>query len=189
MAGGREFDPGKFKEMVLFFAERSAPEVDPRMSRVKLNKLLYRADFEAFRLLGQSITGETYIWGEFGPMASHLPMAETELGNRGYLEYELDKSGPQDRKVPIAREPSDPLQFEPEERVVMEAALVELADRGGKAASAWSHEESVGWRLRDEHPEIREEPIPYEIDLVASGPAPASAVARLRDRVLAGHWD
>ena len=42
---------------------------------VKLNKLLYRADFEAFRLLGHPITGETYEKQEFGPVArsTHPP--------------------------------------------------------------------------------------------------------------------
>lgn len=189
MAGGREFNAAKFREMVLFFAERSAPQVDPKMSRVKLNKLLYRADFEAYRLLGQSITGETYVWGPYGPMASHLPKAEEELGARGHLEYKIDTSGPYERKIPIALEGSDPLQFDPHERVIMEATLVELAEHGGRSASDWSHEESVGWRLRDANEALRREPIPYESDLVASTPAPPSAVARLRDRVLTNSWD
>ena len=57
------------------------------MSRVKLNKLMYRADFESFRLLGRSMTGATYIKGEYGPMVKDLPDRETaEFSRTGVRE-------------------------------------------------------------------------------------------------------
>jgi len=73
LAGEREFNPAKFKELILMLAERSAS--DSRMSRVKLNKLLYLVDFESYRLLGRSMAGATYIKGKHGPMAAQLPQA------------------------------------------------------------------------------------------------------------------
>jgi hypothetical protein len=184
MAGSREFDSGRFKEAVLYFAERSSEEVDPQMSRVKLNKLLFRADFEAFRLLGQSITGATYLRGEHGPMAAQLPISEEELGRAGYLHYRIDESGPFERKIPIADESADAEQFSAAERGIMDRALQELAPYGGKGASVWSHEESAGWRLTPE-----EEVIPYETAIIASEPGPDDAVERLRQRVVSGHWE
>src|SRR6266571_5370947 len=113
MAGRTEFDSGKFKELVLLLAARSKD--DPLMSRVKLNKLLYRSDFEAFRLLGHSITGASYIRGEHGPMAAELPRAEDELSARGYLTWELRPAGPYTQKAPIANELPDESQFSSEE--------------------------------------------------------------------------
>jgi Protein of unknown function (DUF4065) len=184
MAGNRDFDSGRFKELVLYLAERSGEEVDPRMSRVKLNKLLYRSDFEAFRLLGVSITGATYIKGEHGPMAEQLPLAEEELGRAGYLHYRTDETGPFPRKVPIADESADEQQFSDDERKIIDRALEELAPHGGKGASKWSHEESVGWRLTKE-----DHVIPYETSIIASEPGPPSTVERLKRRVLSGIWD
>lgn len=173
MAGGIEFDGAKFKELVLLLALRSTD--DPRMSRVKLNKLLYRADFEAFRILGRSITGATYIKGEFGPMAKELPMAEDQLGARGYLTWRAEEEGPHTRKVPQAIEGADAQLFTPDELAIVDAALAELAAHGGKGASEWPHEESAGWRAKQPG-----ETINYETALIDPRPADAEAVEFLR---------
>lgn len=165
MAGRKEFDSGKFKELVLLFAERSAQ--DPLMSRVKLNKLLYWSDFEAFRQLGASITGATYIKGEYGPMAAELPLAEDELASRGYLHYETRSVGPHAQKVPIADEKADEAQFGMRELEIVDAALALLRWHGGKGASDWSHQQSAGWRVKELN-----EPIPYETAIVLLEPAP-----------------
>jgi hypothetical protein len=188
MAGGREFSSGKFKELILLFAERSAadPVMRSRMSRVKLNKLLYLADFEAFRLLGHSITGATYVRGEHGPMAYELPLAEDELGRGGLLSWRVEQlADGVSQKVPVAEQAADPSVFESDELPIIEYALKELAEHGGKAAADWSHDDSVGWRLAKEDLER----IPYETSIIASEPAPAKTVARLRDRVLSGNWE
>lgn len=165
MAGRREFDSGKFKELVLLLAARSKD--DPLMSRVKLNKLLYRCDFESFRILGQSMTGAQYVRGEFGPMAAELPGAEKDLGKRGYLGYRSEGVGPYTQKIPIALEPPDERQFTSEEHTIIAAALAELLPYGGKAASDWSHEHSAGWRVKK-----MDEAIPYETGIVLLHPAP-----------------
>lgn len=152
MAGRADFNSGKFKELVLLLAHRSKD--DPRMSRVKLNKLLYRCDFEAFRLLGHSLTGATYIRGEYGPMAAELPVAEAALERRGYLSWDVRPVGPYMQKVPVALEAPDERQFTEDELSIVSAALVKLADYGARAASDWSHEESAGWRLKGDGEEI-----------------------------------
>ena len=70
----RQFDGSKFRELVLYIAEQS--EGDPRFGAVKLNKILYYSDFEAFRVLGESITGATYRKLSEGP--APLQMLETK---------------------------------------------------------------------------------------------------------------
>lgn len=160
MAGRTEFSNGKFKELVLLFSARS--EGDPLMGRVKLNKLLYRADFEAFRILGHSITGATYVRGEHGPMAAQLPLAEEELGRSGYLSWRHEEGGPHRQKVPVAKESPDESQFSVDEMRIIEKTLEELADLGGKGAREWSHKNSSGWNLVDD-----EEAIPYETAFVS----------------------
>ncbi len=145
---------GKFKEMVLYFSMRSAELEDEGFGMVKLNKLLYRADFEAYRTLGSAITGETYERQEFGPVARDLPIVLDELGAGGRLRWEHIPAGPYTRDVPRAQGDDDVMPdqsvFSDDELVIMERALGELATHGGKSVSNWSHEQSAGWNLAGE---------------------------------------
>jgi hypothetical protein len=181
MAGRTEFDGGRFKELVLLLAERSKD--DPRMSRVKLNKLLYLVDFDAYRLLGHSLTGATYIKGEHGPMAAQLPLAEKELGERGYLGWRSEGEPPYTQKIPVALETADESRFTADELRIIEAALAQLADVGGGGARDWSHEESVGWNEVED-----EEAIPYHSAVFSTEPIPDSDVERARELALSRGW-
>lgn len=181
MAGGRELDRGKLKELMLLFAELSA--ADPRMSRVKWNKLLYRADFEAFRILGQSISGVTYIRGEHGPMVDDLPIYEEELGKEQRLTWKTDTSGPEPRKIPIAIESADTRRFSEAELEIIDRALEELRDYGGKAASDWSHEQSAGWQARENDREI-----PYASAFVSTEPLSEAQMQRALQRSRDEDW-
>jgi hypothetical protein len=189
MAGGTEFNRGKFKELVLYLSQASAG--DEGFGMVKLNKLLYRADFEAFRRLGHSITGERYYKQEWGPVAHDLLPVLDELEHAGRLVMFRLPAGPYTRKVPTPRdEPdtrADATLFSDEELQVIEDTLQELAVYGGKDVSEWSHRESAGWRVA----EIGDE-IPYEtgiIGRVAQDAPPGQAIEQLRQRVLTNTWD
>lgn len=176
-----ELNRGKFKELVLFLAERSGD--DPRMSRVKLNKLLYRADFEAYRILGSSITGATYLRGEHGPMAEYLPLAEEELGRAGLIGWRVDDTGTHDRKVPLAKQAADRSLFTPDELQLIERVLEELLPHGGRSVSEWSHKESAGWNLVKDN-----EPIPYSTAFISTKPIPAEDIERARELAIARDW-
>jgi Protein of unknown function (DUF4065) len=181
MAGRVEFSSGKFKELVLLFTDRSAD--DPLMSRVKLNKLLYYADFEAYRRLGHAITGATYVKGEFGPMAAELPLAEEELGRAGYLTWRIDESGSHVRKIPVAREKPDEGQFAGEELDIVAEALFELKELGGAGARDWSHKNSAGWNLVED-----EAPIPYSTAFISTEQIPSEDIDRARQLGLERNW-
>jgi uncharacterized phage-associated protein len=155
MAGGIDFNRGKFKELVLYFALTAEQEQDEGFGMVKLNKLLFRADFEAYRLLGHPITGATYEKQQYGPVARDLPIVLDELAGAGRLYWQQIPRGPETRKVPtISGEPEvhpDITQFPSDERQIIEKAWRDLATFGGKAVSNWSHENSAGWRDAPEY--------------------------------------
>ena len=184
MAGNREYDQTRFENLVLYLASKSGD--DEGYGKVKLNKLLFRADFEAFRLLGTSITGEEYKKREYGPVAPHLPSLLRRFEERGVLIIEEVPAGPYVRLVPVIGEGHgpNPAVFSDAEREIIDRALVELRHHGGKSVSQWSHEESVGWRLSK-----TDALIPYETSVIASEPPPEKTLARLRERVLSGNWD
>lgn len=173
MAGRREFDRSKFKELVLHLAQESAG--DEGFGMVKLNKLLYRADFEAFRLLGNSITGATYERQDYGPVARELPLALDELAAAGHLIWRHFDAGPFKRDVPEAVEPPDTTLFSDDEQAIIATALEDLRPLGGKAASRWSHEESAGWRVNQNGDEIS-----YESGLIDLTPLDPERLGALR---------
>lgn len=185
MAGGRELDRQKFKELVLHLALASAR--DKGFGMVKLNKLLYRSDFESFRLLGRSITGERYTKQEFGPVAYDLPIVLDELAGEGRLTWSLFETGPYTRKAPTPsqREENQPdtTLFSGDELQVVDKALNDLAALGGKQVSEWSHHQSSGWRAA----EIGQE-IPYGTAHISTEPLSEAQMARAIERSRKEGW-
>lgn len=55
----------KFRELILYVARET--EDDPKCGATKLNKILFYADFLAYRELGSSLSGQTYQRLEHGP--------------------------------------------------------------------------------------------------------------------------
>lgn len=176
VAGRTEFNRSKFKELVLHLAQVSAK--DEGFGMVKLNKLLYRSDFEAFRLLGHSITGATYQHQEFGPVAREMLPVVDELGRAGYLAWAHVESGPYTRTVPEAIEAADLSQFTNDELQIVSDALSELSTMGGKRVSEWSHEESAGWLVTQDGEEIT-----YESGLIDTSPLDEKRLTLLREYV------
>ncbi len=156
------FNRGKFKEMVLYFALRSAELKDEDFGIVKLNKLLYRADFEAYRTLGHAITGEAYERQEFGPVARDLPIVLDELGANGRLRWGDIPVGPH-------------TLFSEDELGVMERVLQE---------SDWSHEQSAGWTLATVDGNV----IEYRTAFVPSDPLPPGFLKHASEYVRAQGW-
>jgi hypothetical protein len=149
MAGGRDYDQSRFENLGIYIAERSQVGVEGD-GKVKLNKLLYRADFEAYRLLGASITGEEYKREELGPVAAHLPSLLKRFEKAGVLSIREIPKGPYNRQVPVVERghAPDPTVFSDKERSIIDRSLSELREHGAKAVSDWSHENSVGWRVK-----------------------------------------
>jgi Protein of unknown function (DUF4065) len=188
MAGGIEFNRGKFKELVLYLAQVAERVDDEGFGMVKLNKLLYHADFEAFRLLGRSITGATYEKQEWGPVARALPIVLDELAAQGRLRWEFILRGPHTSKVPMveASEEASPDVgvFAADEHKVIENTLQALATYGGKTASDWSHEQSAGWNLASEDGQV----IEYDTTFISTDPIPPEDVERAEQYVRERGW-
>lgn len=178
MAGNRVYDQTKFENLVLYLAERSREDVG--YGKIKLNKLLFRCDFEAFRLLGASITGEEYKHQDLGPVAAHLPSLLKRLANQNELVVEAVAAGPYTRQVPVptGSRQADPSVFTEEELAIIDATLEELREHGGASVSRWSHEASVGWRVHSAPNAL----IPYSSALLSIRKLSDAAQAALQRR-------
>lgn len=165
------FSPERFRALVLYLSCASA--TDAKFGKVKLNKLLYLADFEAYRVLGASITGETYRKQAYGPVASHLPSSLESMEVDGLLSVHVVDVYGYAQEVPVAHSDPQVELFTQEELHVIDAALEELRKHGGKAASEWSHKHSVGWNEVETG-----QVIPYHSALFDPEPIPVEDIER-----------
>lgn len=154
------YNPDKFRELLLYLAERS--ENDPKFGETKLNKLLFYADFVAYRELGKPITGARYHKLEWGPAAVPFVPIERELQQSGELVVRRNLVGSKVQKKPIALRGANLDRFSGAEIALVEQLLEELREYGGRQVSDLSHE-TPAWKVA-----AYKEDIPYETAFVES---------------------
>ena len=169
----REFNIEKFCELLLHIADHSLD--DDGFGAVKLNKLLYYMDTEAYLTLGEPITGATYIHLDFGPGPRELLRARQSVLNSGdvVLEPRPYHNLEQQRLVP-SRKP-DLSVFSKEELAIAERVLAEFKDHNGADLTKLSHSE-LGWLVT-----LDREEIPYETAWISSDPLSAEQIEKGRE--------
>src|SRR5216110_2281705 len=92
----------KLEEMILYIAHRSQDDVS--FGATKLNKILFIADFAAYGIWQESMTGATYKRLQNGPVPSELPNARKNLISKGRAKIvETEYFGRvQHRVIPLA---------------------------------------------------------------------------------------
>jgi hypothetical protein len=156
-----KFDPKKFAELILYVAEKS--KHDKRFGAVKLNKILFYADFAAYRTLGQAITGAEYQHIPEGPAPKALLPIRNEMIREGiaHMEYRQYYNGVQERIV--ADRPPEKV-FSEEELAIVDEIIEDLWYLNGKEVTLRSHSE-LGWKLTRYR-----ETIPYSAAWFSSDP-------------------
>ena len=149
-----DYDERKFAELLLYAAGRLAP--DPAGGAIKLNKILFFAEFAHMRRHGRPITGAVFQKLRWGPAPRRLvPVRRALLEEGGATLVEETYEGQvQQRLVPLRE--SDTSMFTADELACVDHAVGELFGTSGTEASLLSHDE-VGWQMVDE-----KESIPYE---------------------------
>ncbi|MCI0345318.1 MAG: SocA family protein [Chloroflexi bacterium] len=148
----------KFRELVLYVAKLT--EGDPRCGRTKLNKILFYADFGAYRRFGRSISGQKYFKREFGPVPGGLPgTVDAMVEARECAWASRDHYGRTLQKLVALREP-DLSVFDAAEVDVVRQVVEELWERNATEVSDLSHR-FVGWQAAGMGDEI-----PYNTVLI-----------------------
>jgi uncharacterized phage-associated protein len=172
VAGGRDYDRGKFEELIVYIARRLGPEA--ALGRVKLAKLLMHSDFESFRRYGQSVTGATYQKWEHGHLPHELIMAQKDLESDGSISVQTeDYFGRKLKQITAGRDP-DMSSFSEDELAVIEGALLVYGHESAVYLSDLAHNEP-GWELAQER-----EVIPYETVLIGTERPPESVFHAFR---------
>lgn len=155
-------DDRKFIELIIYVARRS--EDDSKYGAVKLNKILFNADFLAYQVLGRSITGHPYKKLPNGPAPKAiLPILKKLKESAEVKEEERSYYNRTQKRVVALREP-DLGVFSAQEIVLIDDVLVSLRDGNATQVSDLSHE-FVGWKAANLNEEI-----PYQTALIDEKP-------------------
>lgn len=150
----------RLREIILLIAIRS--EGDEPFGAVKLNKLLFYADFQSFVRFGESITGQEYQALPQGPAPRRiLPVIEKMIEKEILAIRENDYYGKNQRRA-FALDTPDTSYFSYEQIELVERIIKHFWGKNATEMSAASHR-FVGWRLAKSG-----ETIPYSVALVSS---------------------
>lgn len=158
------FQPDKFKELIVYISKKSTD--DPTFGAVKLNKILYYADFAAYRILGKPITGAEYQKLREGPAPLELLKVRQALLNEGEacIEQRSYFTGTQQRLVIKDGREVNLEILEQQELSIVDEILAYFHGKTAREVSDMSHREP-GWALAEDR-----EVIPYETAWLSTEP-------------------
>jgi hypothetical protein len=146
-------DEWKFREMLVYIAARS--ENDETVGSVKLNKLLFNADFISYGLFGKAISGVEYQRLQKGPAPRRMVPVTTELVKQGVIARgKRTWMGVEQHRIYALREP-DVSAFTAQELDILNQVITQNWGLSGNTMSRISHE-FLGWKAANEG-----ETIPY----------------------------
>lgn len=167
MAKTSRADDQKFRELILYVARSS--EQDEHFGATKLNKILFYADFWAYRKLGHSITGQQYQKLGKGPAPRRLlPIVRKMEENGDCVVAEREYFG-RTQKVLLARREPDLAPFSGAEIAIIHDVVERLRGFNATDVSELSHQ-FIGWQLAEEG-----EDIPYSTALLGHPRPPTPA--------------
>ncbi len=148
------FNSDKMKALVLYLAR--AAHDDYTFGRVKLAKLLYYVDMEAYLRRGESITGATYMKRREGPAAREfVPVRDQMIAAGDAVEVPVTyPNGRIGKKLQANTDPDESL-LDDDERGIADEISQLFAGWSGAAMSEYSHNE-IGWQVA-----TLDQPIPY----------------------------
>lgn len=148
----------KFRELILYLARES--EGDDYFGAIKLNKLLFNVDFEAYRRFGKSITDQEYQALPLGPAPRAVVPILKDMVEQGDLFIREEPCYGYVQKRPLALREPDLRVFSQEEIALIAHALLRFRYMSASQISDLSHE-FLGWSLAEEG-----ETIPYAVALL-----------------------
>lgn len=142
LPGGQE----RLRQMILYVAARCQDA--PRFGSTKLNKILWKADFDAFAARGQPVTGRNYQRLPLGPAPKEMQPLHREMVEREQVRVEKIDFGDdviEDRTIPLVS--YDLSYFTEEDLAFVEAAIKYYWDKNARETSDDSH--GVAWQTHN----------------------------------------
>jgi hypothetical protein len=154
----------KFAELIIYVSQLHA--TDEAFGVTKLNKILFFADFTAYMMFGQSITGQQYFRLPEGPAPTQLLPVRASLVKAKRLALNEVPYYTRKQLKPIALDRADLSVFTPDEIAIVSQVALNLWGKDASECSGLSHK-FVGWLYAKDR-----EIIPYEVALIANQTEP-----------------
>jgi hypothetical protein len=167
------YNKRKFQELLLYIAERL--QDDKAGGDKKLNKLLFYADFTAYRRLGKPITGAKYCRRQHGPAAAALVPVRKELMRQKVVQTKMRDYYGRKQRVTVPRRTADRNAFEPGELELVDEVIAEFQNFNGKQIEDFSHGEPGYLMVSDG------ERIPYASTFLTDETPPKRVVDKARE--------
>lgn len=161
----RQFDPDeeKLKQLILYVSQKCADQ--PEFGSIKLNKILYFADFLVYANTGNPLTGVEYQRLKWGPAPRRMKPVLDELveSDKLAMQQTLIVAGIK-RKKPVNLVAPDLSLFSAAEIAVVDEVIEKLEELTAKATSRFSHDWG-GWKYAEDGGSI-----PYESVFISNSP-------------------
>lgn len=165
----------RMRQLVLYVADRLADA--QHFGVIKLNKVLWRADFRSFATCGEPVTGREYRRLEFGPAPREAQQLRRQMVEEGSLR--IDKAEAVDGKIehrPVALRPANLSSFNTQDLRFVDDAIAYYRDMTGTETSDDSH--GAAWKSRNNG-----DPMPYELALLSDRPIGRKQFLRLQSKI------
>jgi Protein of unknown function (DUF4065) len=167
-------DTARLKELIVYIALRC--QDDPAFGAIKLNKILFRADFQSYRQRGKPITGTAYFRLKHGPAPKAMKPVSDELHREDAVRTQRRFVGGHEQKRPIALRPANLEYFDGGDIAIVDEVITDLWGKSASAVSEQSH--GVQWMTRAD-----KDPIPYEAAFLSDEPVTADDIERARELI------
>lgn len=161
----------RLREMVLHVSDRCATA--RRFGKIKLNKIIWKADFDAYAARRVPVTGRAYQRLKYGPAPVEMAPLYGEMLQDGLItvnRVDLGEGYIEHRTIPEMR-PELKL-FSPDDLAYVERSIAYYWNLTGEEASDNSH--GVAWRSRGDG-----DPMPYELALLSDAQPSQEQTLRL----------
>lgn len=168
----------KLAEAILYVSKRMELEGDPYRGSVKLNKILWWADFESYRRNGYAVTAAQYQRLPEGPAPVRLVPVRNRLEADGHAHIEsFDRGDQHSEAVVVADREPDREVLKASDLEALDEAIDYFFGKSGSQASEISHRQSAGWQAVKNG-----QLIPYETAIIdtAAREFPADTEDRVR---------
>lgn len=166
MPGGQR----RLREAILYVAK--ACREAPFFGLVKLNKIIWRADFESFTQRGQPVTGRQYQKLKQGPAPVEMLPVLNELQAEGHLEVRRIQQGQYYEQRPVALSEPVLTYFSKQDLEHFDRAVSVYWSLTAKEVSEVSH--GIAWKTREDG-----EAMPYESAYLSDKPLGIGQQSRL----------
>lgn len=160
----------KLDDLVLYIARQS--ECDPDFGAIKMQKILFMAEFGHYARYGSPITGKKFQKWRDGPVMPAYRYAEARLTGAKKAAIQERSVGPRTQKRLVALTEPDLTRLSADEIKSVDEAIDALSGMNAGDVSRWSHE-FVGWKAARPN-----EVIPHETVFVSKRPLTPGERAR-----------